>query len=91
MNTDIYYTENEIIDLTKCYFMLCKNFKGGLLLKTIYTSAMDKTDIIFSYSDVEKMDSLFYIKNDKKTWDSFKTFKGFINRINKELKTIKLC
>ena len=85
MNTDIYLTKNKSIDLTKCYFMLCKSTGGTLLLRTIYTSKVDKSDIIFHYEDVKKMNCSFSIKNDKKTWDNFKTFKGFINRIKKDL------
>ena len=90
MNTDVYFTKNESIDLTKCYFMLCKSIGGNLLLRTIYTAKMKETDIIFHYDEVEKMNCNFSIKNDKKTWDNFKTFKGFINRINKDLIKLNL-
>jgi hypothetical protein len=70
--------------------MLCKSIGGTLLLRTIYTSKTKETDIVFHYDDVKKMNCTFSIKNDKKTWDNFKTFKGFIKRINKDLIKVNL-
>jgi len=86
MNTDIYFKKNEVVDLTKCCFLLCQSNTGGKMLKGVFPSEMLKTDTMFSYEDVKAMNCIFYIKNKTKRWDSFKTFKGFINRLNKDIK-----
>ena len=69
--------------LTDCSFSLMKTLGGDYYLNTILPNT-SKGSFIYSYNEASKLDS-FLIKNTKKPYSRYTTFKGFINRIEKEL------
>ncbi len=74
-------------ELEDCIFSLPKNIKGLHQLDTIYDSnKLEKqSDWFYTFEEVKNM-KMFYLRNKGSSGSTYKTCKGFLNRLKKELK-----
>ncbi len=74
--------------LEHCTFLLMKNTKGDYCLDTIYSSKKvdaNKKDWFYTFNEVLKLSNFSISNKNTSKKSKYKTSKGFINRLKKEL------